>query len=259
MTEDIKSLSTSRFNQFAERYVSAMQLMGNGEPQKLVEMARVQPTDRVLDIATGGGHTALTFAPHVAEVVAYDLALGMLEAARNFINSNNAANTAFVAGDAEHLPFADASFDVVSCRIAQHHFPDVFKFMQECARVLKPGGRLVQQDQVAPEEERDARYLDSFERLRDPSHFRVHSESEWRGVYLDVGLNVDETQIARHRTNLKTWADRQDVSPTDLEHLNIMMAQAPEAARAWVRPEAAGTPDATFDHVYILIGGTKPA
>lgn len=258
MTDTIKSLSTSRFNQFAERYVQAAQLGATDEPRILLELARPQPTDRVLDIATGGGHTALTFAPHVAEVVAHDLALGMLNAARSYLSSKGVA-AQYVAADAEALPFPDASFDIVACRIAQHHFPDQYAFMRECARVLKPGGRLVQQDQVSPNDERAARYLDSFERLRDPSHVRVASELEWRGLYLDVGLQVDEVRFARHRTNLVSWAERQDVSPGDMEHLHILMAQAPDAVREWVKPEAAGTPDATFDHVYILIGGTKPA
>ena len=258
MTDDIKSLSTGRFNRFAERYVNAAQLGGTDEPRALVEMARVAPTDRVLDIATGGGHTALAFAPHAAAVCAHELALGMLNAARIYLDSKGAP-ASYVAGDAESLPFADSSFDIVSCRIAQHHFPDVFRFMQECARVLRPGGRLVQQDQVAPDEDRAGRYLDSFERLRDPSHVRVNSEAEWRGLYLDVGLSVDEVRIARHRTSLVAWAERQDVSPESLEHLQIMMARPPDAVRAWVRPEAAGTPDAKFDHVYILISGTKPA
>jgi ubiquinone/menaquinone biosynthesis C-methylase UbiE len=257
MTDDVKSLSTGRFNRFAERYVQAAQLGQTDEPQKLVEMAQPKSSDRVLDIATGGGHTALAFAPYVREVVAHDLALGMLHAARSYLDSKEAPAW-YVAADAESLPFPDASFDIVSCRIAQHHFPDVFKFVRECARVLRPGGRLVQQDQVAPEEERAARYLDSFERLRDPSHFRVQSESEWRSLYLDAGLTVDDVQLARHRTSLETWAARQDVTPQEMEHLHIMMAQAPDPVRAWVHPEAAGTPDAKFDHVYILICGSKP-
>lgn len=258
MTDDIKSLSTDRFSRFAERYVQASQMGATAEPAKLVAMAAPQPTDRLLDIATGGGHTALTFAPHVGHVVASDLALGMLNAARSYAQQKS-ADIEFTAADAEALPFKDASFDIVSCRIAQHHFPDVFRFMQECARVLRPGGRLVMQDQVTPEPDAAARYLDSFERLRDPSHHRIYSELEWRGLYLDVGLTVDHVELARHRTSLVTWAERQDCSPEVIEHLHVMMAQAPDAVREWVHPEAAGTPDAKFDHVYILICGSKPA
>ncbi|MCU0465636.1 MAG: methyltransferase domain-containing protein [Anaerolineae bacterium] len=256
--EETKTLTTQRFNRFAERYVSAGQLGAAPELQRLVELAKPQPTDRVLDVATGGGHTALTFAHHSGRVVATDLALGMLEAARTHLTTKGAAAVEYLACDAEHLPFPDESFDIVACRIAQHHFPDPFKFVMEANRVLRPGGRLVMQDQMTPEDERAARYLDSFERLRDPSHVRVYSALEWRGMYLDVGMTVEHIEEARHRTTLQVWAERQDCSPEVIERLHILLAQAPEAARAWVRPDAPGSPAATFDHVYILICGTKP-
>ncbi len=259
MSDDVKSLTTERFNRFAERYVNAGQMGATPELQKLVVLAQPQPTDRVLDIATGGGHTALAFAPHSGHVIATDLALGMLGAARaNIISKGAGEKSSFAACDAESLPFASNWFDIVTCRIAPHHFPDPFKFVMEAARVLKPGGRLAIQDQLTPEDDRAARYLDSFERLRDPSHVRVSSTLEWRGMYLDAGLTVDHDEQARHRTTLTVWAERQDCTPEVMERLHILLAQAPEAVKQWIRPDAAGTPSATFDHVYILICGTKP-
>jgi ubiquinone/menaquinone biosynthesis C-methylase UbiE len=256
--QSIKSLSTERFNRFAQRYVDAGQLGKVPELSRLVEMAAPATGDRVLDIATGGGHTALAFAPYVAQVVATDLSMGMLEAARAFLNSSGAPDTLYVASDAEALAFPDATFDVVSCRIAQHHFPDCFRFVMECARVLKPGGRLVIQDQCVPEDERAARYIDSFERLRDPSHNRIYSVLEWRGMLLDSGLTVDESELARHRTRLTVWAERQDCPPDIIERLHILVAQAPDAVRDWLEPEDAGTSATTFSHVYVLMSGSKP-
>lgn len=259
MSEDVKSLTAERFNRFAERYVSAGQMGATPELAKLVTLAQPQPTDRVLDIATGGGHTALTFAPHSGEVIATDLALGMLEAARKNITAKSMGEkVSYLACDAERLSFPSQTFDIVTCRIAPHHFPDPFRFVMEAARVLKSGGRLAVQDQLTPTDERAARYLDSFERLRDPSHVRVYDELEWRGMYLDAGLTVDHVEHARHRTTLQVWAERQDCTPAVVERLHILLARAPEAVRAWVNPAAEGTSVATFDHVYILICGTKP-
>jgi SAM-dependent methyltransferase len=221
-------------------------------------MAHPQPHERALDIATGGGHTALAFAPYVSELVVTDLAIGMLSAARAHLTDKGAHNVRYLHCDAEHLPFPSESFDLVTCRIAPHHFPDPFRFVMEAARVLRAGGRLVVQDQLSPEDEHAARYLDSFERLRDPSHVRVYSTSEWRGMFLDAGLTVNHDEEARHRTTLRVWAERQDCPPDVIERLNILMAQAPDAVREWVRPADADTPAATFDHVYLLISGTKP-
>lgn len=259
MSDDVKSLTADRFNRFAERYVTAGQLGAAPELLKLLDLVQPKPTDVVLDIATGGGHTALTFAPHSGQVFATDLALGMLEAARANITRKGAGdNVQYVACDAEGLPFADGTFDVVTCRIATHHFPDPFRFVMEAARVLKSGGRLAIQDQLTPPDERAGRYMDSFERLRDPSHVRVYNELEWRGMYLDAGLTVDHVEEARHRTTLTVWAERQDCTPEVIERLHILLARAPKEVSAWLRPEAAGTSAATFDHVYILICGTKP-
>lgn len=109
----------------------------------LVRLARPAASDRALDIATGGGHAALALAPLVSEVVATDLTVEMLEAARAFISEQGARNVRFEVADAEQLPFPDAAFDIVTSRIAPHHFPQPELFVQEAARVLRPGGRFV--------------------------------------------------------------------------------------------------------------------
>ena len=58
---------------------------------------------------------------------------------------------------------------------------------------------------------------------------------------------------------LVDWAERQGCTPDVIERLQILLRQAPEAAAAWMRPTGSGTPEATFDHHYILIMGRKPA
>ena len=136
----------------------------------------------------------------------------MLASARTYIQSQAAENVDFVPADAENLPFADNSFDLITCRIAAHHFPDVFRFVQESARALKPGGRFVVQDHVLPEDKKAAVYVEAFERLRDPSHNRALSESEWRGTYLDAGLTVEHAEWLARSAKMLPWAERQGCS-----------------------------------------------
>lgn len=256
--DDVKAQAQQRFGAFAHEYVTSTVHAQGEDLDRLAALAAPQPGWLALDVATGGGYTALRLAPQVARVVACDLTPAMLAAARAFTTGQGARNLVFTAGDAEHLPFRDGVFDLVTCRIAPHHFPDCFRFVQECARTLKPGGRLAVQDQLLPDEPRAARYIDSFERLRDPSHHRAFDEHEWRGMFLDAGLQVAAVERCARPANLLSWARVQNCSPAVVARLQVMLAQAPAAVRDWMHPRCAGTPDAAFDHIHILILGIKP-
>jgi SAM-dependent methyltransferase len=258
MSDDIKAQAQARFGEYAQGYVTSATHAKGAELERLVQMAQPQPTWRMLDIATGGGHTALKFAPLVQEVVAYDYATPMLDAARQFIEGQGVTNVAYVQGDAENLPFEDAEFDFVTNRIAAHHFPDVFKFAQGCYRILKPGGTLLIQDQVVPDNERDAFYVNSFEKLRDPSHVRALPGYEWNGTLLDAGFAVEETEVIIKRHELLHWAKMQGSTPEVIERLQVLLLQAPPRVVAWMLPEYAGTDFATFCNRHILIVAKKP-
>lgn len=249
----------ARFGQYAQSYIESQSHASGFDLERLLELAQPHPDWRVLDIATGGGHTALKFAPLVSQVVAVDLTPKMLRAARGFIHSQTVQNVHFAAADAENLPFAANTFNLLTCPIAAHHFPDCFHFAQECARVLKPGGRLIVEDQLVPDDPRAARYIDAFERLRDPSHFRVYADYEWRGMFLDAGLSVEQVEsLSKTNISLVDWARQQGCTPDVIDYLQVMLAQAPPAVRDWLQPHCAGTPDATFTHRYIIITGQKP-
>src|SRR5688572_29608912 len=122
-----------QFGATAQSYVESPRHRSGPDLVRLVELAECRPDDRALDIATGGGHTALALAPHVAHVVASDLTPKMLEAAEAFIREQGVENVSFEQAAAEALPFDDASFDIVTCRIAPHHFADVRAFCREVA------------------------------------------------------------------------------------------------------------------------------
>lgn len=254
---DSRSLSMQRFGKFAEGYVTSKTHAKGEELDRLVAIAQPQPHWIVLDVATGGGHTALRFAPHVAHVTATDITPSMLESAQAYITSQGASNVSFEPADAEALPFGGESFDLVTCRIAPHHFPDPARFVQESARVLRSGGLLLVQDHALPGDWDAARYVDAFERLRDPSHNRGFSAAEWVAMFEDVGLHVEHTEEIVKTHSLLPWAQRQGCTAEDIQRLMAMVEQAPEPVLDWMQPRDFGTPEASFVNRHLIIAGRK--
>ncbi len=255
--QDFKTLSQQRFDRYAEGYVTSQTHAKGQELDRLVAIARPEPDWRVLDVATGGGHTALRFAPHVARVVATDIAPRMLAGAQAFITGQGIENVAFEPADAENLPFEAGTFDLVACRIAPHHFPDCGRFVRQAARVLKPGGLLLVQDQVVPENEAAAVFVNEFERLRDPSHNWAYSASRWVAMFEAAGLRVEHTEQVVKPHLFLPWAQRQDCAPEVVEQLVRLVQQALPALVEWIEPQKWGTPGASFVNRHIILSGRK--
>jgi SAM-dependent methyltransferase len=115
-----------------------------GATEAILETAQLRPGLRVLDLASGVGDPALSIAAKVApsgRVTATDLGPGMISLAEELARENGLTNIEFREANAESLPFAAESYDVLTCRFGVMFFPDLHKALRECLRVLKPGGR----------------------------------------------------------------------------------------------------------------------
>ncbi len=200
-------------------------------------MTRPRAEWRALDIATGGGHTALALAPHVREVVATDITAEMLQAAERFVRGKGIANVSFGEADAMNLPFPAASFDLVTCRIAPHHFTDCARFVRETARVLRPGGVAAVVDNVVPEDAEASAFINEFERLRDPSHRRAWSRREWIDFFTEAGLEVGHAETFRKARDFEKWSDRMGVGEPLRARLRAMLAGATAVAAEALAPE----------------------
>lgn len=254
---DKKTLSKKRYTQFASGYVTSETHAKGSDLDTLLTIADPQASWRVLDIATGGGHTALKFAPHVAQVMATDLTPNMLAEAERFITGQGVTNVKFRLADAENLPFEDASFDCVTCRIAPHHFPDVPKFVSEAVRVLKIDGTLVIQDHMLSEDSNIAQLTEAFETLRDPSHNRAYSQTEWMRIVIQSGIKMTATHHLTKRHILLPWARRQGNDDATIAQLRKMVADASDEAQAWMAIQAWDSDEASFVNHHLIIAGTK--
>jgi SAM-dependent methyltransferase len=138
--------------------------------------------------------------------------------------------------DAENLPFADETFDLVTCCIAPHHFPDVPWFVAEAARVLRSGGLLAVADNVVPAGAAGA-YVNAFEKLRDPSHGRCLTVPEWTAAYEAAGLTVTHTETLWKTMDFDPWARRLTDDAALVEQVRAMLLAASGEAKAFLQPE----------------------
>jgi ubiquinone/menaquinone biosynthesis C-methylase UbiE len=224
----IKNLVQAQFGAVAERYVTSAIHARGGDLTRMIELAQPRGDERLLDIATGGGHTALAFAPYVREVLATDLTPRMLEVAEAFVREQGAANVTFQLADAEALPFPEADFDLVTTRIAPHHFPNPQQYVREVARVLRPGGLFVLDDNMAPADQDLDLFQNRFEQWRDPGHVRNNTIAEWSNWMQDAGLlveHVEPLQIKRYE--FAGWTEQIRMPAAERDALEDWLLAAP--------------------------------
>ena len=242
-----KSLVQERFGTFAATYATSRPHAKGNSLLRLVELVTPQPSWIALDIATGAGHVALTLAPCLAHVVASDLTPQMLAVARGLARERGIVNMSVAEMRAEALPFADATFDLVTCRIAPHHFDDVGKFVTESSRVLRPGGVFGLVDNISPDTSimagdvsalsAAANDYNAFEKHRDPSHVRCLTLTEWRDVVARAGLKERQAELLDKPMVFAPWADQQNVGDGAKRELMSMLRNGSEAFRSFMRPQ----------------------
>ena len=218
-----------RWEKAAEAYATGEHKSGR-ELQLVVEYAAPTGKERVLDIGTGAGHTALALAPRVSEVVLSDPVDAMLAAARRLFQTAGLWNAQFVRAGAEQLPFPKASFDIVTTRLAAHHFDDVALAMRQVARVLRPGGVFIFVDTTAPENPESATYQDEVELLRDPTHKRIYTEREWAAFIEQAGFRVEKSEVVLKAHDFEPWLERGGEDETTQQRVRTRFLEAPASA-----------------------------
>jgi len=155
----------------------------------------------VLDVATGGGHVARRLRERGATVVTVDPAPGM---------------RADTTASAEDLPFANAAFDAVACRLAGHHFADVKKAVVEMARVAR--SRVVVCDNTFVGEASE-----EADRTRDPSHVRNYSVAEWHTFFELAGLRVEGEAFMQRPLEVDPWLERAGTPPGERQRVRELL------------------------------------
>ncbi len=226
----------------AEHYGTGWSHAGGADLAWMVEALAPRPSDRAIDLGAGAGHASLALAPHVARVDAVDPTPEMLAVAGRLAAERGIGNIVPTEAAAEALPFPDATFDLAMSRFSIHHWPDPGRALAEVARVLRPAGRLVIVDLVAPEDARLDAFLNAVELLRDPTHARSLRPSDWRAVIAGAGLAGDIVREWRFRHDTEDWLARTAPAPWRAEAVRRLLREAPPLARAAfeIAPDGSG-------------------
>jgi ubiquinone/menaquinone biosynthesis C-methylase UbiE len=194
-----------RFARTAERVAELQDARAAALEKDILRFVAPSGDERALDSGTGSGALAFALAPHVREVVGVDIVPELLEQARK--RAEHFPNVTFVEGDATKLPFDYASFDLAGSLRTLHHIPRPELAMAELVRVIRPGGRVLVIDQIAPVDPLAAAELNRFERARDPSHTRALADIDLRHLFESNGLVLIRAEYEREPRELDAYLD----------------------------------------------------
>lgn len=197
----------AQFTRQAEVYARMRQTTDARALDGLVKLAGTSGSDLVLDVACGPGFLTMAFAARAARATGFDATDAFLDLARAEASRRGLANVTFASGDAESLPYPDASFDVVACRAAFHHFPRPERVLAEMTRVVRRDGRVVIADMVGNEDAGRAALHDRMERMCDPTHVRALPESEFARLFATAGLEVRHAARGELELDVEEWIE----------------------------------------------------
>ena len=227
-------LTANQFGSRAAQYLTSAVHSSGADLAGLMDSVADSAAVRVLDLGCGAGHASFALARGGAtDVVAYDLSSAMLEvvAAESKVRGHAQIHTA--QGPAESLTFPDASFDMVVTRYSAHHWLDMRQGIHEAARVLKPSGKLIVIDVIAPEIPLFDTVLQTVEILRDLSHVRDYRESEWRSTLAGAGLSDAVSHRWKLAMEFDGWVARIGTSAARITAVKTVLDELPGEAREY--------------------------
>jgi ubiquinone/menaquinone biosynthesis C-methylase UbiE len=220
-----------QFGRAAAAYVESATHARGEDLDRIVALATQHGGERIVDVGTGVGHTLRRLAPRFRAGVGVDATREMLAAGRGVLADAGVTNALLVQANATALPIASRSADVVTSRLAAHHFADAAAAFREIARILRPGGLFVLVDNYAPDEPELDRFINEVETLRDPSHVRNHTVAGWRDLLESAGLRTTvDSDSAVTKLTTENWLERSQTPPDRAEEVRRRLRTAPPAA-----------------------------
>ena len=193
--------------------------MATGE---LTRGVKIRSTDTVIDVGCGDGGHSYFCARQGAEVLFIDMDTAKLAAAEEKIKASPAHAYRAILSDCNPIPLPDSTGDVIICTEVLEHVPDPRQFLQELARVAKPGARLV----VTVPDARSEKLVGATAPegyFKEPNHIRIFAEGELRDHVLATGLEIQSEQSLGSYWSMYmalSWltSETEEILPIDNSH-----------------------------------------
>ncbi|MDB6027258.1 MAG: Methyltransferase type 11 [Verrucomicrobiales bacterium] len=230
--DDVQRAAQEQFGKQSHRYGQGHILQNVSDVRDAVEKITVPPRAQVLDVATGAGHTGIFLAELGCEVTVADIAQPMLERAEQMARERG-LTVKTQQHAAEEFPNADGTFDLVTCRVAAHHFSAPEKFIAETSRVLKPDGFFLLIDGTVEDDQPEAEaWAHAVEKFRDPSHNRFLTPDTWRKLCVANGLSVQDLKLVPFKQpDLNWYFETAATTPENREKVLHLIRTVPDSAR----------------------------
>jgi ubiquinone/menaquinone biosynthesis C-methylase UbiE len=216
-----------QFGTVAEAYLSSTVHSQGADLEAITSRLRDQSSARLLDLGCGAGHLCFAASPHVGEVVAYDLSTEMIDIVADQAKRRDLRNVVTKKGRVEDLPFEGASFDWVCTRYSAHHWTDVQRALREARRVLKRGGGLIVIDTCAPINPILDTHLQAIELLRDGSHVRNYTPTEWESMLMEAGFVIGAQSAWKLPLDFNAWVGRMKTPVLYIDAIRSLLRNAP--------------------------------
>ncbi len=231
----------SQFGSRAQAYVESPTHAQGDDLIVLGQIVQHLRPETALDLGAGGGHVSYAMAPHARRVIAVDLSHDMLTAVLAEAQKKALDNIGVQQGAAEALPFDNGAFDFLACRYSAHHWQDFEAGLREARRVLKQGSHAVFMDTVAPANCLFDTHLQTIELLRDTSHVRNYTLTEWVRALEQADFAVNAVHVGRLRLEFSSWIARMRTPDTQVKAILALQQGAAAETRAQFAIETDGS------------------
>lgn len=243
-TQQAETLSTSPI--FTDRHLV----------ERIKSAAEISKKSRILDIGCGPGIVAAALATEAKEVIAFDLTPAMIHRTRLRCIEAKLTNVQFVVGHAEKIPLNNTIFDVVMTRLTFHHFSNPVAVSSEIVRVLRPNGKIVIVDIVSSEDPEEAKLHNALEILRDPSHVRMFSPSEFKALVESAGLKITMEDSWTQKREFSEWIQITNAPNRAVPLFTVMQNIAKVGLNGGIDLQYKGK-TVVFNHQWILLTAEK--